>query len=182
MVMKLIINYDLINEISNTTNKPVLIKNLNEIKLLYPSVYIANFLVFYSILPFNAAFIASTVSINWALVTFSIICKYFEIDPYKIIAEKNLNNLVLKLKDLHIDTTYDLLLDSKVYYKKNNLKINEKKIPYILESKYILVPTYDSLGEITKTSVLQEHVVGSKKYVLSIGSPEREYKYAFSNL
>ncbi len=51
-----------------------------------------------------------------------------------------------------------------------------------MEKKYILVPTYDYLGEIQSTSILQEHVVGSKIYVLSLGSEAKEYRFAYSGV
>ena len=51
-----------------------------------------------------------------------------------------------------------------------------------MESKYILVPTYDFNNNIKNTSILQEHIVGTDKYVLSIGSPKKELKLAYSSI
>ncbi len=44
-----------------------------------------------------------------------------------------------------------------------------------------LVINYDLIKEIQSTSILQEHVVGFKVYVLSLGSPTKEYRFAYSN-
>jgi len=51
-----------------------------------------------------------------------------------------------------------------------------KKIPDVLQNKYILIPTSDK----TEVSLLQEHIIGEKKYYLSIGEPEKVFKLAFN--
>ena len=102
-------------------------------------------------------------------------------DHYKEDSSNNLKRLVSILKELNVDTTYELLKKSECYHKIYNLKLNEKKIPQIIESKYILLPSYDYKGDITNTSLLQEHVVGSKTYVLSLGKPSKKVvKFAYS--
>ena len=80
-----------------------------------------------------------------------------------------------QLNDLNVKTDYELLLESELYKKEYKIQVNEKKLPYIAESKYIMVPTHSFNGNMTETSILQEHVVGSKKYVLSLGSPKKEF-------
>jgi len=42
-----------------------------------------------------------------------------------------------------------------------------------MEKKYINVPVYDSIGDIKTVSIEQEHIIGSKQYVLSLGSPNQ---------
>ena len=103
-------------------------------------------------------------------------------DRYAIDATSRLNTLVSQLNDLNVNTDYDLLLQSEHYETKYKIKLNEKKLPYLLESKYIMVPTYSYSGEIKDTSILQEHVVGSKEYVLSLGSPQKKLKLAYSGI
>lgn len=110
----------------------------------------------------------------------SKICGY-DVDPYREKAYNNLSHLVLQLSDLNVHTTYDLLLESEQYHKTHKIFLNENKLPSLLEKKYILVLTYDYLGEIQSTSILQEHVVSSKIYVLSLGSSTKEYRFAYSN-
>ena len=51
-----------------------------------------------------------------------------------------------------------------------------------MEEKYILVPTNDFNNNIKNVSIKQEHIIGSTDYVLSIGSPKKELKLAYSNL
>ncbi len=103
-------------------------------------------------------------------------------DLYKEKSEQELKKLVSKLKDSNIETSYELIKQSKQYDRKYEIRLNEQKIPQILQSKYILLPTYDYAGRIKDTSVLQEHVMGSKDYVLSLGSPKKVLKPAFSNI
>lgn len=103
-------------------------------------------------------------------------------DLFKDKSELDLKKLVSKFKDANIDTTYELLKQSKQYDRKYEIKLNENKLPQIIQSKYILVPTIDYLGTVKDTSVLQEHVMGSKKYVLSLGSPKKVLKPAFSSI
>ena len=103
-------------------------------------------------------------------------------DLYKDKSELELKKLVSKFKYADIDTSYKLLKESKQYDRKYEIRINENKIPQIIQSKYILVPTYDYSGSVKDTSVLQEHVMGSKEYVLSLGTPKKVLKPVYSNI
>ena len=103
-------------------------------------------------------------------------------DDYKNKSIDDLKSLVSKFKDLYINTDYDLLLKSELYDKKYKVHLNENKIPFIMESKYILVPTYDFNGNVKNTSILQEHEIGTFTYVLSIGSPKKELKLAYNRI
>lgn len=87
--------------------------------------------------------------------------------------------LSLKLEKIRVNTDFELLMDSVEYHREHKLVLNEKKLPQILQSKYIMVPTYDN-GEIREESILQEHFIGSKDYYISKGSPAKQYKLAFS--
>ena len=44
-----------------------------------------------------------------------------------------------------------------------------------------MVPTYDFKGTVSETSMLQEHVVGTKSYVLTLGSPKRKHQHSLVN-
>ena len=94
-------------------------------------------------------------------------------DIYKEDSKRNLERLALLLSTVNVNTSYNLLEESECYYRKYKFKFNKDKILQVLESKYILVPVYDTNGDTKKVSILQEHVVGSKEYVLSMGSPKR---------
>ena len=105
-------------------------------------------------------------------------------DFYKEHAKYDLFVVLNYLQDLGVNTDYELLLESEAYETKYRLKLNEKRLPILFESKYIMVPSHGFNGYIKETSILQEHVVGTKKYVLSLGSPKRETQLvpATSNL
>ena len=86
-------------------------------------------------------------------------------------AISELKQLSSLLKDLYIDTDYELLLNSYEYKTTYRIKFNEAHIPTLKQNKYIMVPTHVN-GEIKEVSLLQEHIILSKKYALSHGSPK----------
>lgn len=86
------------------------------------------------------------------------------------------------MESLNIFTSYDLLLKSKVYDKKYKVEMNKEQLLHIAEEKYILVPSYTYNGDTKDTSALQEHIVGSKQYVLSLGSPKKVLKPSYSSI
>ena len=45
-----------------------------------------------------------------------------------------------------------------------------------MEKKYILVPSYNYGGEEIETSIMQEHIVESDDYILSVEEPDTQYK------
>lgn len=91
---------------------------------------------------------------------------------YQELAMGRLNLLSLDLTKQHVKTSLELLLDSKMYDKKSNFILTEKGISGIMQKKYINVPSYNN-GNIEETSIVQEHKIGTKKYVLSLGSPTK---------
>ena len=92
---------------------------------------------------------------------------------------KGRNFQLTALKDINISTSYELLLDSENYKTEYKLKFDEAKIPYIKQDKYINIPVYND-GDIKEVSLVQEHVIGSKSYSLSYGSPSKVLKPAFN--
>jgi hypothetical protein len=78
-----------------------------------------------------------------------------------------------------MSTSADLLKKSELIKTEYKL-IHEKSMPIIHQNRYILVPTYNGLGDIKDTSILQEHEIGSKQYTLSIGSPSKKLKLAYA--
>ncbi len=86
------------------------------------------------------------------------------------------NNLILisfLLKSLNIDTNKDLLMNSECYKTKYKFKFDDCKIPYVLQEKYIDIPVLDN-NENNSVSVLQEHKIGSNKYIISRGMPVKK--------
>ena len=101
--------------------------------------------------------------------------RFYNDDAYAKVAQKDLTILAQKMNDNYIKTSYPLLLDSEYYDREWHIHINESKIPELIEKKYILVPTYVGDGNTKSVSMVQEHIVGSDNYVLTLGSPKKKF-------
>ncbi len=178
--MKLVINYDLINEIKNASEPYGTMK----IVRTYKKYWIGFGIPIGIIGSIPSALDKSFLPVSLSMISFNIVISllydyimYNEVgDFHKKEAKERLLKLVSLLRENNINTDYDLLLKSDMYYKKYNIRLNEDKLVEVLESKYILIPTYNYNMKVTDTSILQEHVVGSSEYVLSLGSPEKKLK------
>lgn len=183
--MKLKINYDFfekIKDVKEPHNPLKIIRNNKNFIVLYLSFCtVFDLLIFDSFDKFlSKVLIDFSILFGGASLTCAIEL-LLEIDDYAKMAKENLKKLASSLNSLHLNTNYELLLESQLSCKQYKINLNEKKIPQILESKYILVPTYNYNNEIKNVSILQEHVVGSKTYELTLGSPKRKFKYAYSH-
>ena len=183
--MRILINYDYINAIKNVNEKytPFKVIRNNKVKWAKKNLPIyaaANMLI-------TNFYIKITIALL-GLQFFTLTGCYFIIhsasnpDIYSVKSELALRDLVRKFKDVNVDTSFELLKQSELYDKKYEIKLNEKKLPEIIQSKYILVPTYDYLGSVKETSIVQKHIMGSKDYILSLGSPQKVLKPALSNI
>lgn len=93
----------------------------------------------------------------------------------KIVAETNIKYLLPKLHSININTDKELLSKSYKYHTDYEIITEEKAFPRVKQEKYIMVPVYEN-GEEKEVSVLQEHIIGSNKYELSIGEPQKVLK------
>lgn len=175
--MKLIINYDLLEKIKESKNGIRLEKNMREEFKIQTMLFIVLFpLVDLTITDevkwLKNIFICSSCFVfKVGLKTF--LDKLFK-ERTELLALAHLIILSSQLNNLNVKTSVELLQDSEVYKTEYKLLVNKSKMPVIAQKKYILVPTYDGLGNITDTSILQEHILGSKEYELSVGSPEKK--------
>ena len=179
--MKLIINYDLTNKLKDI-NEPYGIRKIvrnNKPEILF---YILSSLPFDLLIAHESLKTAEVMALFQVLTYFTIeFSDYIDSgDHYKKIAIKDLRNLVSLLRDNYIKTDLELLKKSEVYEKNYQLHLNQEKIIEVLESKYILIPTYDFNGYIKNTSILQEHILGSNDYILSLGSPSKKFKLVYA--
>ena len=181
--MKLMINYDFIEAVRNV-NEPLgplkLIRNTKKNILMFDlPFYLSMGYLFQRNIP--GALTSSGIS--FMLVTGLELTEYAitKKDPYYNKSSDNLKRLVSKLNDLNFETDYKLLLQSEMYERKYKIEFNESKLPSLIEEKYILLPSYNYSGEIKDTSLLQEHIIGSHEYELSIGSPTKKLKLVHSN-
>ena len=97
-------------------------------------------------------------------------------DKYCETAANALKKLAITLKELNVNTTYDMLLESELSEVEYKVSFDESKIPFLMQEKYVLVPSYDYNGKVVDTSILQEHTVGSREYVLTLGKPSKKRK------
>ena len=181
--MKLVINYDFIDKIKDVNENYGVMKIVRNRKRylvfhLTPLCIVVD-LPIYLMGKESALIVFVSQAISYFMIEYMA---YKQVgDFYKEEAINKIKQLVTLLKDINVDTSYDLLLKSEVYEKKYKIHLNEDKIPEIIESKYILVPTYDFNGKIRDTSILEEHVVGSNNYILSLRSPEKKLKLIYAN-
>ena len=175
-IMKIIINYDFIDAILNAKDggNPifrVVRQRRNTLALCFPIWLSTNLAINYDtpeiILPNMLACYAIAISIYMT-------ADKINDNPLQQQALHRLRLLVSQMNGLGFNTDFNLLLQSEVYEKKLKIEFNEEKLPHLLQQKYILIPTYDYKGEVKETSFVQEHVVGSKEYVLSLGTPSRK--------
>lgn len=179
--MKLVINYDLFDAILNSREEmstfKIIRNNKDRLSIYVPLWFMMNLYINGNVpnallgLPIQLG-----LYIGMDLITLSALGK----DIYKDKSEKNLKTLIPQLQDLNISTDLNLLLESELYEKKKRIELNDKKIPQIIQEKYILVKGHGFNGNVKETSVLQEHILGSDDYVLSLGSPKKVYKLALA--
>lgn len=183
--MNIIINYDFFNAIRNVnevfTGFKVIRNNKKKwIKYYLPTCGMIDYILLnrspLGILP------AMLLQANLAFGLEIIKCFANGGDIYRMKSEDDLEKLVSDLERINIETSYDLIKKSECYDRIVNLKINENKLPELIESKYILIPSYDYNGEITDTSVVQEHVIGSEEYQIFKGSPKKVLKLAYNKI
>lgn len=180
--MKLVINYDFFNAILDVNEKfngfKVIRNNKKFYKLAIPIW-----------LTFDIIYLKKIIEVLLSLIFqigFKVVIEYTsylfdKIDIYEIQSHNNLRLLANNLQNLNVNTDYNLLLESEYDGREYSIQINENKIPEIIENKYILVPVYDYNGEIKNQSIVQEHVIGTNNYVLSIGRKNKVKKMVYSS-
>ena len=182
--MKLVINYDFFNAILDIndgfTPMKIVRNNKKTLVIMSSSFFALDYFVTHNI-P-TSINLTMLQDLSFFIGTYACKYLYHLNDPYKAIAIKRLHELVIELKELHINTDYDLLLKSELLEKKYKVQINKENVLSLIENKYILVPTYDFNGNVKTTSILQEHEIGTSDYVLSIGSPKKELKLARASI
>ena len=185
-IMKLIINYDFVEALKNVKEPYGVMKLVRNNKREWIKFDIPFTLLLEMPIMFRIGVIRT---LTYMGIGFSIAKLIYGSLEYKnigdIYAKKSINDLkhlAYLLREQYLNTDYELLLQSEYYDKKYKLKINEEKTVEILESKYILVPTYDFNNNIKNVSIEQEHRIGSKIYVLSLGSPEKRMEFARASI
>lgn len=166
--MKLVINYDLINEI-NKANTGINLKRFNTKMGIYLSTITALNL---STLPITDEINipAYLFGLTYALILYGgteLITKNFN----KYEANDRLNSLASSFSKINIYTDADSIKNAYLYKTKYKLVRYDKS--GILQTKFIMLPTTGTLNA-DEVSLQQDHIIGSREYVLSIGEPKKE--------
>ena len=90
-------------------------------------------------------------------------------------ATRDLIVLAFKLCQLNIITNLNQIDQAYAYHTDYKIVNSKKGIPQLKQDKYIVLPVYEN-GEESEVSILQEHIIGTRKYDLSIGEPQKELK------
>lgn len=96
-------------------------------------------------------------------------------------ADDKLRELVSLLNSININISLDNLKDSSIYQTNYHLRKNGKV--GIIRDRYISIPMENNNNFNDKDiSIKEEHVVGSREYILSMDAPKRQlvYKKAFN--
>ncbi len=183
--MKLLINYDFFNAIRNV-NEPLTPMKIvrNEIKYSIvtplwladcyfddPKYALSHLLLWYGI---YMAFDLSCQSIYKKKISGGL-------DSYAYESSTKLKKLSVMLGDINVKTDYNMLLKSELYEKKYKIESKDNNLLALKEEKYIYVPSYGFDGQEKETSILQEHNIASRSYLLSVGEPEKKYKRVLVN-
>ena len=59
--------------------------------------------------------------------------------------------LAIELRKLNIKTNFDLMTKSELYETNYRIELNKERLPFIAETKFILVPVYGVSGTIKDT-------------------------------
>jgi hypothetical protein len=187
--MKIIINYDLINEIEKTRTSFAmrLVKGACKDGIIVCTSAYAGILASSNvkddilpevILSIPVVFAAASMIIHSSIEFLGYIMAG---DITKELAEDRLSFLIPKLRRIGVNTDLKLLRQSEEISKKTRLKLSQDKEPYFWQEKYILVPTYGNSNEIKETYLHQERI-GKGQYVLSVGSPKKQFKPAYASI
>lgn len=171
---KIEINYDLMHKIKEAKGIKKSPKAFSVITkpfvLMYPTAVLFNSIkdqipAQYVI---TATAIATFLSFGAEQLLLSLMMKKTTME----LAKAELEYLVERLKCINIQTDANLLLDSKVYHREYKLK-KDSSIG-IIRNSYINIPSYNYKGDITTSSVKEEHMLATRDYILSVGEPEKE--------
>ena len=180
--MRVLVNYDLITSIKNVNEPLGPLKVVKNSKKNWAKFYLPPLLVV-DLLTLEPKMVPPALGIEFGILTGLDLarCRVEKKDIYKEKSEKDLKELAETFQCIGFDTDYNQLLRSQQYDKKYNVRLNENKLPTMIEQKYILVPYYANRGVIMDTSFVQEHVVGSNSYVLTFGIPEKRLRPVYLN-
>ena len=171
--MKIVVNYDFFKRVKllNDPDSRLTMVKIRTKELFIKDLPILTFLNFTLTYPHISNFIYFTV-LDYLCFSFFYDLSIKVLNKYS----KELANLASMFNKFNINTSYDLLLETELYHKETKVVLNNH-LPCIMQKKYFNIPTYTITGDIKPVSIEQEHIIGSKQYVLTLGSPSNVYSY-----
>lgn len=174
--MKLIINYDLINEIAIANTGINMKRFMAKMELNMGIITAINLITLASSqTTMPNTFISGLINGTIIFGGSELITREFN----KEIAETRLRKLASSLGTINIYTDSDLLKEGKLY--KTQYKIvRENDKTALQQNKYIMIPTTGNFNA-NEVSLHQEHNIGSREYILSMGEPKKAYSKSLSS-
>lgn len=99
-------------------------------------------------------------------------------DLYKSVSINELNKLSSRLSDIFVDTDADLLMGTSALKSEYEIILNDSSIPVLKQKKLLSVPVYSDWDN-NYRELMQEHIIGSKEYILSHPEPEEQKVFSF---
>lgn len=173
--MKINVNYELISKIGEA-KIGINVHRVGKKMAFLNGVMTA---VSFMITPNDPKQIAAHILYSFSLISFqSLGLELAGSRRQKEEANESLKELSCKLNDINVSTNSSLLMEAESYKTKYKINFNDGIIPKVIQNKYIMVPTRNE-GEV---SLLQEHIIGTRDYDLSVGEPmkAKQYRLAFN--
>jgi len=171
--LKIKINYDLFDKINEANTgmslKRITKKNLFAISITLPLMVATS--------PDLKTVLAITTKLTAMNYLFYGISEMLFSSFIKDKSKDELKKLAIALKNIDVNTDYEMLLNASKYKTEYEIKKDEQQPPKLEQKKYIMVPVYDN-GEEKEVSLVQEHIIGTDEYHLSYGSPKKVLKLA----
>ena len=174
--MKLIINYDLMNEITCAKTGFNVQRFANKMEIYFRTTTALTLLTLFQVrdLPYGSM-ISSAIYATSLFGCSELALKSFTKEK----AEARLRNLASSHTKINIYTDSDSI--KKAYLYKTQYKIVREEKATLQQNKYIMLPTTGTFNA-DEVSLLQEHNIGSREYVLSIGEPKKSHRKVLSHV
>lgn len=175
-ILKLNVNYDLLEHIERA-NRCLSLKREAKNMVLYSSITATVQFIGgepLEVMPFRLGYNA----LFYIAMRSPLLFLFHKLPIYEEERQFRFDRIIKDLAKIEVSTNRDLLLEAHAYKREYEIGFYKSVIPYLKENKYIMVPSYNGYSE-GETSVLQEHVVGTRAYELSVGEPKKEYKLSY---
>ena len=175
--MKLIINYDLVNEIMKANTGFDFKRFASKMAISTGVIVPINFTT-HAINPEAHSFISLLSSYMYSTFIFGsseLALKSINIK----LADLALKQLSSSLTKINIYTDAESIKKARLY--KIQYKIIHEDKPAIQQNRFMMLPTTGTFNA-DEVSLQEEHIIGSKEYVLSIGEPKKKHSEVTSKV